>query len=121
MGDSTCCNLCIAVALHVVAASLNERHFVVPPHYVPPVWLVVLLESLIELEVLSDAHDDVIICDAWVRLVTTLVPLALLEVEGTHTKGNIHNSTLLCGLALNFNSGELSILISRHEQDSALA
>ena len=114
MSDSTLCNLRVTATIHVVAASLNERHFVVPPHHVPPVWLVVLLESLIELKVLSDAHDDVIICNAWVGLVTTLIPLALLEVEGTHTKSNIHNSTLLCGLALNFNSGELSVLISRH-------
>ena len=114
MRDSTLCNLRVAATIHVVAASLDERHFVVPPHNVPPVWLVVLLEGFIELEVLSDAHDDVIICNARVGLVTTLVPLALLEVEGAHTKGNIHNSTLLRSLALNFNSGELSVLISRH-------
>ena len=74
-------NLRIAVFILVLAAALYERHFVVPPHDVAPVRLIVFFEFCIELQVLSDAHHDVIGRDTWVGLVTALIPLALTEVE----------------------------------------
>ena len=118
MGQGTLFNRCIAVLSLVLAAAFNKRHFVVPPHDITPVRLVVFFELCIKLKILSDAHYDVVWGDARVSLVTALVPFAFTEVEGTHTKGYIDNSTLFCSLVLDLDTSKLCVFISWHQQDS---
>lgn len=118
MGQSTLFNRCIAVLGLVLAAAFNEGHFVVPPHNIAPVRLVVLFKFSIELKILSDAHYNVVGGDARVCLVTALVPLALPEMEGTHAKSYINDGTFFSSLVFDLNTSELSVLVSGHQQDS---
>ena len=60
VGEMASSDLGIAVVVLVLTASLHERNFVVPPHDIAPIRLVVFLELGIELQVLSDAHHDVL-------------------------------------------------------------
>ena len=119
VGQVTSLDLRIAGIL-VLAAVLDEGDFVVPPHDIAPVGLVVFLELGVELEVLADAHDDVLGRHAGVSLIAALVPLALAEVEGADAEGNIDDRALLSRLVLHLDAGQLSILIARHEQDAGL-
>lgn len=118
MGQGTLFNRCIAVLSLILAAAFNKGHFVVPPHDIAPVRLVVFFELRIELKILSDAHYNVVWGDAGVSLVTALVPFAFTEVEGTHAKGYIYNSTLFCSLVLDLDTSKLCVLVSWHQQDS---
>ena len=120
MSEVTWSNLSVAVVFLALFAAFNERNFVVPPHYITPVRLIIFLELGIKFKILSDAHHNVILRHARVRLITTLVPLAFTEVESTNTKGNIDYSTLFSSLVLNLDTSKLSILVSWHEQDAAL-
>lgn len=113
-------NLGIAVVFLALFAAFDERNFIVPPHHVAPVRLIIFFEFGIELKVLSNTHHNVILRHAWVRLITTLIPLAFTEVESAYTESNINNSTLLSSLILNLDTGKLGILISWHKQDAAL-
>lgn len=113
-------DLRIAAIRLVLTAALHEGDFVVPPHDVSPVRLVVFLKLSIELQVLSDPHHDVVWGDARVSLVATLIPFALAEVEGAHSKGNVDDGTLLGSLVLDFDARKLGIFVPRHEQNAAL-
>ena len=104
----------------ILATAGDEGDFIVPPHDIAPVRLIVFLELRVELQVLPDTHHDVIWGDARIRLITALIPFALTEVEGTHAQGDINDGTLLRSLILNLNSRKLGILVTGHEQDSAL-
>jgi len=73
------------ISLHVIATSLNKRDFVVPPHDVAPVRLVVFLEFGVELNIFSDSHNYIFGRHSRVRLFFGLIPLAVLEMEGAHT------------------------------------
>jgi len=107
-------------AILVLTAVLHERDFVVPPHDVVPVRLVVFLELGIELKVLTNAHDDVFGRHSRVGLVLALVPLAFAEMECTHTKGDINDSTLFGSLVFRFNTGQLGILVTGQQKNTAL-
>ena len=113
-------NLGIAVVFLALFAAFYKRNFVVPPHYVAPVRLIIFFELGIELKVFSDTHHNVILRHAWVSLIATLIPLAFAEVESTYTEGNIDDSTLFSSLVLNLDTGEFGILVSWHEQNAAL-
>ena len=120
MGQGSILNRGVAIVILVLATALDEGHFVVPPHDVAPVRLIVFFKLSIELKILSDAHDDVVWGDTWVCLIAALIPLALAEMEGTHTKCHVNDGTFFSCLVFNFNSSQLGILISRHEENSAL-
>uniref|UniRef100_A0A7S3MNL8 Uncharacterized protein n=1 Tax=Favella ehrenbergii TaxID=182087 RepID=A0A7S3MNL8_9SPIT len=115
----TALDRCVAAIL-VLPAVLDEGNLVVPPHDVAPVRLVVFLELGIELQVLSDAHHDVLGGHSWVSLVAALVPLALTEVEGAHAESNIDNCALFRSSVLELDAGKLGVLVSGQEQDAAL-
>lgn len=120
MGKSSTGDSSLAVLILILSAALNEGHFVVPPHDVAPVRLVVFLKLGVELKVLSDTHDDVIGRNTWVGLITALIPLALAEVEGTDTKSNIDDGTLFGSLVLDLDTSKLSIFVSWQKKDAAL-
>lgn len=113
------CNLRIARVL-ILAAILNEADLIVPPHDIVPVGLEIFLELGIKLEVLTNAHHDVLRRHSWVCLVAALIPFAFAEVESANTKGNIDDCTLLSSSVLQLDAGKLSVLISWHQQDAAL-
>ena len=113
-------NLRITVLCLILATSRDEGDFIVPPHDVTPVRFIVFFELCIELQVLPDAHHDVVWRDTRVSLITALVPFALTEVESTHAQGYINNCTLLSSLVLDLDTCKLGILVARHEQDSTL-
>ena len=120
MREVAICDLSIAAGLHVVAASFNEGDLVVPPHDVAPVWLVVFLKLSVELQVLSDLHDDVLGRHTWIGRVFALVPLALTEVEGTHGQSHIDDGSLFSSTVLELDASELGILVARHQEDATL-
>ena len=120
MRQGSISDLSRAVLSLVLAAALYERNFVVPPHDVAPVRLIVLLKLCIKFQVLPDAHYDVIRRDTRVGLVTALIPPALTEVESSYTQRHINNGSLLGSLVFHFDTSEFGILVSRHEQDSTL-
>jgi len=74
-----------AISFHVIATTLHKRDFVVPPHDVAPVRLVVFLKFGIELNIFSDSHDYIFWRYSRVCFFFGLIPLAVLEMEGAHT------------------------------------
>ena len=94
VGEVTVCDLSVA-GLLVLAAPADVGNLVVPPHDIVPVDVVVLFKLGIELQVLSNAHHDVLRRHTWLGLVRGLVPLALPEVEGPHAQSHIDDGALL--------------------------
>lgn len=121
MGEGSFRDLSIAATFHVIAAAFDKGDFVVPPHDVAPVNFVVFLELLIELQVLTDAHNDVLRRHTWVGLVSALIPLAVLEVEGAHAQSHVDDCSFLGRLVFNFDTSQLCVLVSGHQKDSALS
>lgn len=113
-------NLRIAPRVLILTASFHEGDFVGPPHHVAPVRLVVFLEILVKLQVLTNAHHNVLRRHAWVGWVPTLVPLALTEVECSYTERNINDRFLFSSLGFYLNACQLGVLVPGHQKDAAL-
>jgi len=86
--------------LGILATSIYEGDFVIPPHHVVPVWLVILFELCVELKVFPNAHHDILLRHSGPVLVHALVPLALAEVESSHTQSHVDDGPFLGGLRL---------------------
>ena len=87
-------------SLLILSAIFDEGDFVVPPHDIAPVRLIVFKELIIKFKVLTNTHDNVFRGHSRVRLIFALIPLALTEVEGTDAKGNVNDCTLFSSLMI---------------------
>jgi len=113
-------NLCIAVLILALLATLDKTDFIVPPHDILPVRFVVFVELWVVCQVLSYPHDNVVRGNAWVLWVSGHVPLAPSEVEGTYAESHIVNCSVFSLLVLKVDGSMLSIFIARQKQDTTL-
>ena len=112
-------DLSLAIVLLALLAAFNEADFVAPPHYVHPIWFVVLLKLLIELNVLTNLHNDVFFTNSWIVRRDALVPLAASEVESSYSESAVDYSSFLSSSVLGLNSSKLGIFIAWHQVNAA--